>query len=81
MREGLDKGICLNDWRLSYRRKFLRSRWLFVLTVSVAGPLAITYPSIRREGSVLLAVVWFELAVAASAITMIYTYRKWQAEE
>jgi hypothetical protein len=70
---GTDKGPCLLYWNLSYRRKFIRSLWIFVLATA-ASPLLLLNVPMRA------AVLIFEGNVVLGAITLVYTYRKWQSE-
>lgn len=35
MRGGIDRGWCLSYWRLSYRRKFIRSLWTWLLVLAI----------------------------------------------
>jgi|tagenome__1003787_1003787.scaffolds.fasta_scaffold20731115_2 hypothetical protein len=74
---GRDSGFCFNYWRLSYRRKFIRTLLLFVLVVA-ASPLWLLNPILDNpffRHQVLL----FECAVVIFAFQLIYTYRKAQA--
>src|ERR1700742_3983790 len=43
MTGGIDKGFCLIYWRMCYRRKFLRTLWIFLLSVA-ALPLVLLVP-------------------------------------
>jgi hypothetical protein len=73
MQGGRDEGFCLYYWALSYRRKFIRSLCTFVLCVA-AAPLMLFVPYLTHP------VLLFEIFVAISAVTLSYTFRKWQSE-
>ena len=73
MQGGTDEGFCLIYWQLSYRRKFIRNLWLFTIGAA-AAPLMLLHFSPK------IAFLLFEFFVAVSAISLMYTYRKWQTE-
>jgi hypothetical protein len=76
MRGGHDTGFCLNYWKLSYRRKFIRTLWVLLVTVVAALSIAAILPHVRTVGwSIFLAV-----CVVASIGQAVYNYMQWQGE-
>ncbi len=74
MKGGIDQGFCLSYWRLSYRRKFLRTVWTIALAPILIAPLAFA----DWEPHYLL--FWAVVLAAVSGAQLHYTYRKWQQE-
>ena len=66
-----DKGFNFNYWNLSYRRKFIRTIWIVILTTICIWYF--TNPPIR-----LILVIG---SLIAGAIQGGYTYMKWKDEE
>lgn len=70
-----DKGFELSYWKLSYRRKFIRTLYLLPLV-----PLTSVFCYLDTHSlssAVILAIVLFMIG----AIQIIYTYRKWKCTE
>jgi len=79
MRGGCDRGFCLTYYKLSYRRKFIRTIWTFVIgSLIVAGLLAMRPESLQKPAYVIVPAALLLLVVAAQAA---YNYSKWQAEK
>jgi hypothetical protein len=75
MANKVDKGFELRYWRLSYRRKFIRTLWMipFLLAAIIlifVSPLKIVYAVVV---SIILLVIFL--------IQLIYTYKKWKCTE
>ena len=73
-KEKIDKGFSFSYWRLSYRRKFMRTLWFIPLAVLVIILVQAAYRSYMLtfvSGVFILAVI---LAQA------IYNYKKWKEE-
>ena len=75
MANKVDKGFELRYWRLSYRRKFIRTLWMipFLLAAIIlifVSPLKIVY---AVAVSIILLVIFL--------IRLIYTYKKWKCTE
>ena len=66
---GVDEGICLPYYRLSYRRKFIRTLWVFPFSL---GILFVNLP--YRE-------VWFAVSIVLGILQAVYNYWKWKSEE
>ncbi len=68
----VDKGFQLIYWKLSYRRKFIRTLWMtpFAIIAIVLMFLADRSILINTVLSLLIAVMYF--------IQLIYTYVKWK---
>jgi hypothetical protein len=89
MRGGADRGPCLNYWRLSYRRKFIRTLW----TVPWAAGLALIHwtglwarfvaavfdPTVAGWAD---RVVWWGIGAAllAAVAQGTYTFARWRRE-
>ncbi len=75
MKGGVDKGFCFSYWKLSYRRKFLRTLWFGLLVISVA--LFVGVPFLGRvEARIALLI-----AIGTFVAQAIYTYVRWQNEK
>lgn len=75
MADKVDKGFELMYWRLSYRRKFIRTLWMipFLLVAIVlifVSPRNIIYP-------VAVSIILFVIFL----VQLIYTYKKWKRTE
>jgi hypothetical protein len=77
MTVGIDQGYCINYWRLSYRRRFIRDLWItpvaFVLIALLFWWLDAGFPSAR----------WYWMAAAIviiGVVSAVYNYQKWQAQ-
>ena len=75
MHEKVDKGISVCCWKLSYRRKFIRTLWLIPIGIFVIFCFYIKLQS----------AIWTSLVAVAFAIMLlvqaIYNYKKWKKEE
>lgn len=71
----IDKGFCYLYYRLSYRRKLIRTLWLapFLLLIPL---LPAPLPPFSRSVTLFL----FALLVVTGVIQAGYNYIKWQAE-
>ena len=73
--EKVDKGIELCYWKLSYRRKLIRTLWMITIAIFIVLCFYITFWS----------TIWtFLVAVAFAMILLIqamYNYKKWKKEE
>ena len=68
--QGVDEGFCLGYYRLSYRRKFIRTLWGMLF-----APILLFLASLpHRE-------LWFAAAILTGILQAIYNYWKWQTEE
>lgn len=70
--ERIDKGIELFYWKLSYRRKFIRTLWMIPLDAVVVIGFHTTYQSYPLT---------CVIAAAVGIVTFIqavYNYRKWK---
>ena len=78
MRGGRDQGFCLSYSKLSYRRKFIRTIWTFLIGTLVCAVILFTRPVLRQEPQYIVAgaSLLFLLFVAQAA----YNYSKWQSE-
>ena len=81
MKGGVDQGICFDYWRLSYRRKFIRTLWYIPFFVAfMAAAIAFDWrprwlepPWEHVAGVVFLAVLF--------PAKLYYTHRKWRQEQ
>ncbi len=74
MSQKVDKGIELCYWKLSYRRKFIRTLWIIPFEVIVISNFCTTYQSYIFPW--IIGAVLFLL----SFIQAIYNYKKWKQE-
>lgn len=71
----IDKGFSFNYWKLSYRRKFIRTLWMSPVTV-----ITILGLQLMCDSSLFRCVI--EIALVLSfVIQAIYNYMKWRTEE
>lgn len=76
MKDGVDKGFCISYWRLSQRRKFIRTLWLGFLINSV-----IAFYLFQDDGVPRWWKLWMLVGViSVHLIQTANTYRKWQDE-
>jgi uncharacterized protein (TIGR03067 family) len=73
MRGGIDKGFCLNYWRLSYRRKFIRDLWSMAIFLPLLGLLFWWQEWGNVSGLIALLLVLGVWTAAGN-------YRRWQAD-
>lgn len=75
MKNKVDKGVKLNYWNLSYRRKFIRTLWQIPLVLLAIGLsiLAVDNIFFNRIVPILLVIIliW----------QLIYNYTKWKNDE
>ncbi len=76
MHGGKDKGFCFSYWKLSYRRKLIRTLWTFAAFLLIVSYLMISEPDSSRRSGYILGVVGFVVFVAQ----VFYTYHRWKAE-
>lgn len=69
----VDRGFELSYWRLSYRRKLIRTLW-FVPCLIICVVILFLYVGISTEEIILYAF----FATIVSIIQIIYNYRKWK---
>lgn len=74
-KDKVDKGFELRYYRLSYRRRFIRTLWLIPWAVLVLGLL---YRQRRSIYLVILAAIIFGVI---GFIQAYHNYKKWKAEE
>ena len=72
MNNKTDKGFELNYWKLSYRRKFIRTLWVtpFMLAVIVSSFVLTDNKIIQIAITLGLPIIFFS--------QLLYTYRKWK---
>ena len=72
MNTKIDKGVQFNYWKLTYRRKFIRTLW-----VALLGFLLFLLPSdftLLGHGRNLFVAIW----LAMSVIQAVYNYYRWK---
>ena len=73
----IDKGFTLSYWKLSYRRKFIRTLWMGVLGLGlclVLLPNDYSFLNLSKNGLIFLG-----LLIGVSQT--VYTYNKWKKNE
>lgn len=71
----IDKGFAFGYWKLSYRRKFIRTLWMFpVLVITIFSLQVMCDSSLFTYVSEIVLVLLF-------IIQAIYNYKKWRTEE
>jgi hypothetical protein len=75
MTDKVDKGFCLNYWRLSYRRKMLRTLWMIPPTfLFFFFPVDMTFWGLKRNLFIgCLFVLW--------GVQALYAYIMWRKKE
>ncbi len=73
--EKVDKGIELCYWKLSYRRKFIRTLWMF----PIAGILVICFHK-TFQSKIWICVVTTIILIML-LIQSIYNYKKWKMDK
>ncbi len=66
---GVDEGLCLSYYHLSYRRKFIRTLWVLVFS-----PILL-FLDLPYRG------ILFTAAIITGILQAAYNYWKWRAEE
>jgi len=70
--EKIDKGFELDYWKLSYRRKFIRTLWLIPL-----GIIAVMLVWVQSK-SFLITSISAAVIIGTEIAQVIYTYKKWK---
>lgn len=70
--EKIDKGVELCYWKLSYRRKFIRTLWMVPVDVIIICGFHIRYQNC------LLTCAFLVISVIVIAIQAVYNYKKWK---
>ena len=73
--EKVDKGFAFCFWKLSYRRKFIRTFWMLPLLMIVISYLHIAFKSYLLTGII------GAILSAIFVLQLIYYYKKWQKEK
>lgn len=73
-KEKIDKGFSFSYWRLSYRRKFIRTLWFIPLAVLV---IILVHAAYRSYVITLVSGVFILAVILTQAI---YNYKKWKEE-
>jgi len=79
MRGGCDQGFCLFYHRLSYRRKFIRTIWTFLIGMAIYVAMVAYSPVFRARPTYLA--IFAGVLVLLFAAQLAYNYYKWQAEK
>ncbi len=74
MRDKVDKGFVVNYWRLTYRRKFIRTLWMTPVCICAIVLIWI-------KSSTTSAIIWTVILVLLEIIQLIYTFSKWKSEQ
>jgi len=71
----VDKGFEVFYWKLSYRRKFIRTLWMIPFLVAIIIILFVLQTNITYAVavSIILLIIFF--------VQLIYNYKKWKHEE
>lgn len=75
MADKIDKGFSLSYWKLSYRRKFIRTLWMLPVCLIALVLIYLLDPAATSVLGILV------IALIASVIQLVYNYVKWKAEE
>lgn len=73
-KEKTDKGFALIYWKLSYRRKFIRTLWQFPIPILATIFIQLTLKSYH------ITIILGAVFILAYVIQAVYTYRKWKSE-
>lgn len=68
----IDKGFEFNYWKLSYRRKFIRTLWITPFIIPV-----LVYVWIKMH-SISITIITALVLIAIYITQLLYTYRKWK---
>lgn len=68
----IDKGFELIYWKLSYRRKFIRTLWMIPFAIIAVILVWVTWKSVLMTSICSIVFICIEIAQA------IYTYKKWK---
>ena len=86
MNDGIDEGFCLFYWRLSWRRKFIRTLWIagIFIPILVALQLGGALPHVVRNwsGSDSVWGGWAFIGIYVLIISgeLLHTWARWQRE-
>ena len=82
--EKIDKGFCLFYWKLSYRRKFIRTLWTIPYAVIVIVLILMAerhldafrfpFPGLGTNGFIIL-------IIFVSVFQLVYNYIRWKREQ
>ncbi|MFA6033487.1 MAG: hypothetical protein WC889_11365 [Myxococcota bacterium] len=77
----VDKGFCFSYWRLSYRRKFLRTLWTIPWALGMV--VLLVFDDTRPFGidSRVFAGCFSTVYLVAGLAQGVYNYRRWQSEK
>lgn len=76
--EKVDKGSCFIYWKLSYRRKFIRTLWMMPIAVVATAILFILEPFIAF--GIINSHILGVLVISVSVIQLAYNYIRWKRE-
>jgi len=76
MADKVDKGFCLAYWKLSRRRKFIRTLWCTPFAIIAIA--LVFYSYYRLESSFLYAIAMTVLIVVALIAQLAFTFHKWK---
>jgi hypothetical protein len=71
----IDKGFCIQYWKLSYRRKFIRTIWMLPF-VGLMFLIPDQYAVLGMKRN-----IWIGMALAAVSYQAVSTYKKWKEFE
>ena len=74
-REKIDEGFAFCFWKLSYRRKFIRTLWMLPLLI-----IAIFYLHITFKSNLLTGIIGIILSTIF-ILQAVYYYKKWKMEK
>ncbi len=72
----IDKGFVWSYWKLSYRRKFIRTLWMIPFVL-----LAIVNISFNHEFTTFIKAFLILILLISEVIQLIYNYRHYQKEK
>lgn len=72
----IDKGLVWSYWKISYRRKFIRTLWMIPFLV-----LAIVIISYSHKYTTFIKAFLILILLIIEAIQLIYNYRHYQKEK
>lgn len=73
----VDKGFELIYWKLSYRRKLIRTLWLLPFTLILCVIMTLLTIDIDKK----IPIIFTIILVSATTIQLIYNYYMWQKKE
>ena len=82
MESGVDKGFCLNYWKLSYRRKFIRNLWQGPLIILIVAMLYYLSSGLIVPSHISIFLYIFIAILFVSIIVQTaYTFLRWKSEK